>query len=434
MIINKTGKLILRSALLFVFSLAVFGTTSTAGTLYAGTASANITPETPIPMTGYRSRTAPYEAIHDSLYVRALMLSDAVQKAVIVTVDVIGFSHSAWTEMSDRISAETGIPKEYIMIAPAHNHNGPDVMVYTRDPSPEVLAYNKKLRNTIVETVLSAAKSLEPVEVSTGWGECLMNINRRARNAKGEILLGRNPYGPCDHKIGVARLEKRNGDPAAILINWPCHAVVMGPENLQISGDWSGAAARYVEQTVGGGTIAQILVGASGDINPIYGPHMDFVSAYRFYSYAVDAIGVDLGTRALAALEDETPLAAGSLRALQRVIRLPKKNDAPKYQIPEIDGDSDLTVRLTVIRAGQLVFVGVSGELFNEIGSSIREKSPYRNTFIVTHCNGSSGYLVTDKAYEEGGYEVVSTRVRKGAEGLIVGEALAMINELESME
>jgi hypothetical protein len=49
---------------------------------------------------------------------------------------------------------------------------------------------------------------------------------------------------------------------------------------------------------------------------------------------------------------------------------------------------------------------------------------------MITHCNGSSGYLVTDAAYAEGGYEVNSTRAKSGAEKAIIETLLSMINEL----
>jgi hypothetical protein len=39
-------------------------------------------------------------------------------------------------------------------------------------------------------------------------------------------------------------------------------------------------------------------------------------------------------------------------------------------------------------------------EVFHEIGLQLKKLSPYSNTFILTHCNGSSGYIPTDKAYK----------------------------------
>ena len=94
-----------------------------------------------------------------------------------------------------------------------------------------------------------------------------------------------------------------------------------------------------------------------------------------------------------------------------------------------LENDS-LKVRLSVLKIGNIVLTGVSGEVFNEIGVKMRNQSPYAYTFMITHCNGSSGYLITDAAYAEGGYEVNSTRAKSGAEKAIIETLLVMINEL----
>jgi hypothetical protein len=99
--------------------------------------------------------------------------------------------------------------------------------------------------------------------------------------------------------------------------------------------------------------------------------------------------------------------------------------------LPAKDGSDDgVPVRFTVLKIGNVVFAGVSGEVFTEIGLQVKQRSPYRHTFFVTHCNGSSGYLVTDAAYGEGGYEAGATRVKSGAERAIVDNLLSMIDEL----
>ena len=54
--------------------------------------------------------------------------------------------------------------------------------------------------------------------------------------------------------------------------------------------------------------------------------------------------------------------------------------------------------------------------------------SPYKNTFVVTHTNGWCGYIVTDKAYPEGGYEVVSSRIMSGGEKAVLDNLLDLID------
>jgi hypothetical protein len=71
-----------------------------AGDFRAGTAKANITPPVPIPMSGYSSRTKPYESVHDSLYLRVVAFGDGERNAAVVTADVIGLSHDFWRMLS----------------------------------------------------------------------------------------------------------------------------------------------------------------------------------------------------------------------------------------------------------------------------------------------------------------------------------------------
>ncbi len=95
------------------------------GSIAAGTAKINITPAVPIPMSGYRSRTKPFEGIHDSIYARAIVFSDGDNKAVIISAEIIGLSNSFCEETSSLIEQEVGIKKENILLTVIHNHSGP---------------------------------------------------------------------------------------------------------------------------------------------------------------------------------------------------------------------------------------------------------------------------------------------------------------------
>lgn len=83
------------------------------------------------------------------------------------------------------------------------------------------------------------------------------------------------------------------------------------------------------------------------------------------------------------------------------------------------------------MKLGYLVFAGISGELFTEMGIAIKEQSPYTNTVVMTHCNGSSGYICTDSAYPKGGYEIKVTRIMPGNEKRIVSSSVNLIQSLE---
>jgi neutral ceramidase len=396
----------------------------------ASTAKVNITPTVPIPMSGYRSRTKPFEGIHDSIFARAIVFSDGENKAAIVSAEIIGLSNAFCDETSALIEKATGIPQECILLTSVHNHSGPVTRVYTADVSPDVKNYSAELQQKILTLVTEADSRLQPVSLGAGKGECRMNINRRADDGHGHVQLGRNPYGPCDHQVGVVRIDDRQGNILSLLVNWPCHGVVMGPRNYLISGDWPGATSRFIEDSIGRAVIAPMLIGASGDINPLYGPHIDFVDV-NSYAYALDAIGYDLGKEAIRASEELMTWNAGNIRGMQKSIYLPGKAEEPnRLHHQAYDPGNEVEVRLSVLKIGQILFAGVNGEVFNQIGVKFRNLSPYTHTIFLTHCNGSCGYLVSDEAIPEGGYEVRSTSVRSGAESGIIEGLLQMVDEL----
>lgn len=398
----------------------------------AGTAKVNITPAVPIPMSGYRSRTKPFEGIHDSIYARAIVFSDGENKAAIVSAEIIGLSNSFCEETARLIEQEAGIRPDHILLSAVHSHSGPVTRVYQDDVSAEVKAYADELQQKLAGLVLAADRNLQPVSIGAGKGECLMNINRRAQDGRGNIQLGRNPYGPCDHEVQVLRIDDAEGNIKSLLLDWPCHGVVMGPRNYLISGDWPGATARYIEDSLGKAVVAPILIGASGDINPIYGPHIDFVDV-NSYAYALDAIGYDLGCKAIRVSGEIQTWPSGNIRAIQKSIYLPGKAEEPnRLHHKAYAPGNDIEVRLSALKIGTVIFAGVNGEVFNQIGVRLKNLSPFANTFFLTHCNGSCGYLVSDEAVPEGGYEVRSTSVRSGAESGIIDGLLQMINELSN--
>lgn len=428
----------------YLFSESVcLAVTVPKNSFFAGSAKIRITPEIPIPMSGYGGRTAPFKGVHDDLYLRVIVLSDGTNKAVLISADLIGFSNSFWEDITQRITKETGIKKEFVLLSAVHNHGGPVTKVYGEDSSVQVNNYVEDLKIKIIGATNEAIKKLVPVSIGAGKGECRMNINRRAHNGKGEIELGQNPYAQCDHEVGIIRVADESGNPMAVIINWPCHGVVLGPDNYLITGDWPGAASRYIEEGSGGKLIAPVFVGASGDINPIYGPHIDF-EKNNSYAYGKDAIGEDLGLEALRVAQGIQTFQAGKITALQRVIALPaKEKDAGKYLQPDSKNGDAVMVRLSAIKIGNIILTGFSGELFNQISVKMRNMSPYSNTFMITHCNGSSGYFVTDDAFPKsgttgstdkykptGGYEVNSTSAKPGAEKVIIENLLEMISQL----
>ena len=49
----------------------------------------------------------------------------------------------------------------------------------------------------------------------------------------------------------------------------------------------------------------------------------------------------------------------------------------------------------------EIAIDGVSGEVLTNISLRLKRDSPFNRTVMVTHANGSSGYLPDDAAYEQ---------------------------------
>src|SRR5258708_10318301 len=87
----------------------------------AGVAIVKITPDVPVQMSGYSSRTKPFEGINDDLYAKALALEDSQgHKGVIITSDLIGFTAAISEPICNRISLMTGLTRAHILITSIH--------------------------------------------------------------------------------------------------------------------------------------------------------------------------------------------------------------------------------------------------------------------------------------------------------------------------
>ncbi|HNW57640.1 MAG TPA: hypothetical protein PKM69_07690, partial [Bacteroidales bacterium] len=208
------------------------------------------------------------------------------------------------------------------------------------------------------------------------------------------------------------------------LVNWPCHGTASGPKNYQITGDWPGSTARYIKDKVGKDVIVSMTAGASANINPLYGPGNDFKE--------IDAVGYHVGSEALKIFSEVKTYPAKELKAASETVTFPgKKACSDELAHETYEAGPDATVRFTTQKIGDLVLSGISGELMTEMGMEVKRLSPYSGTIIVTHCNGTSGYICTDKAFTEGGYEVSVTKLMPGAEKNIVSKFLELIHSLD---
>ena len=385
-----------------------------------GVSEINITPQSTIRMGGYGARKGPSTGVHDDLFASALFFSGEETRILVITVDVVGLNAEFIDGAKKMISSKISIPAENIMISALHNHGGPATQSLKDEVSPAVNDYLVFLKEKLILLAVEASKKIAPFRMGIGKGFSNMNINRRAKFADGSIGLGRDPNGPADHELGVVKFEDMNNNTVALFINWPCHATAGGSENNLITGDWPASVARYIKKQAGKDIVVAISAGASANINPIYGPGNSFKE--------IEAVGFNVATEAWKKLPEIEMHPVKTIQAKNTTLKFPGKMRTNNY-LPQTSYESgpEVELRLTTLKIGDLVLSGVSGELFTEIGMEVKKRSPYANTFIVTHCNGSNGYICTDSAYPVGGYEVGASWLMPGVEKPLTEKFMELI-------
>ena len=386
-----------------------YGQKQTGSVIRAGFSEIGITPDKAIIMQGYGNRKDPFKGIHDSIYAQAMYLSQGDEEVLLITSDLIGHSHHHVDMMKGMIHEETAIPEDKIFVTANHNHGGPVNGTYGAvDKLPEdVKEYVETLYGKLAKISVEAKMDNQPVKIGYEKGESKVNINRRAVYSEGEVWLGRNPDGACDHDLDIIKFTDNKGKLKAVHVNYPCHGTCTGQDNYQLTGDWPGISANMMKKKLGGDVVVMVTAGASADINPIYGPNNNFRQV-NAVAYGVASVALDLVDKCVTTEFSE-------LRSAATTEVFPGKKSWESNLIQESVPGDDVTINFSAIRMGNIVLAGISGEMFTEIGMNVKQRST-GNTTIMTHCNGASGYICTDISYKEGGYEPQVSRLLPGSE------------------
>ena len=94
----------------------------------------------------------------------------------------------------------------------------------------------------------------------------------------------------------------------------------------------------------------------------------------------------------------------------------------------ETGGEREVETEIKAVRVGTLKLACLPGEVFVEIGLSIKEK--YKDAFVISLCNDSLNYVPISSAYDEGGYEPETTILDRGAGEMLLSEILKLLEEV----
>lgn len=436
-------------------------------------AEADITPPVGYRMAGYFDERFATE-VHDPLQAKAFVLRQGRETVALIFCDLIGVSRQTTTNIRARLSRETGIPATHVLIAATHSHSGPlfddvrrnflhfrAVERHGKDIS-EPLDYSQFLQDRIIQAVREAHTRLAPASLETiDVRVDGLTFNRRYLMRDGRVQT--NPgamntnilsaAGPVDADLAylLARVRDRL-EPLGGLAVFACHCDTVG--GTQFSGDFPHYLCRAMKQSFGDQFVSGFAAGACGDINHIDVSRVDSVKGFA----KAEQIGATLADRLLREMPSfrkvERPsLAVRSITLtvpLQRVSRK-EVEEARTTMASLADPRVAFLDKVRAVKALDLnergvtwpmevqvfrldvdtALVALPGEVFVELGLAIKRASPFRHTVVMSICNDRPGYVPTRKAFTEGGYEAINSRVEPGVGEQLVEAALELLSQIK---
>jgi hypothetical protein len=394
----------------------------------AGAAAVDITPDGPVWMAGYGSRTKPSEGVAQRIHAKALAIDDnANGRTVIVTLDLIGVPRELRDGVERRVHKQYGLSPGSILLNASHTHSGPapstrgvDDPIYARVAD----AYQRVLEEKIVQVIGQALSRSAPANLYFTRARAGFAMNRRLRVGD-EIRNSPNPDGPVDHDVPVLRVVGTDGNLKAVLFGYACHNTVTG--FYTINGDYAGYAQAYLEHAHPG-AVALFLMGAGGDQNP-YPRHVALEQSEqhgRALANAVEAamqvtiqrpvrgpLRSALGHAELAYANisrADLERRAGSRdgndvqRAKALLKQLEAKTLAQSYRCP-----------VQVVQFGaDLTLVAIGGEATVEYSLRLKRElqSGSPAVWVAGYSNDGFGYLGSKQVIVDGGYEGYSANLR----------------------
>jgi hypothetical protein len=410
-------------------------------TLTAGASAVDVSPRDSQFLFGYPHVERYSTGVHDPLFSSALYLSDGQREVLFVANDIIFVGKTLVQRARRRICEATGVAPGDVMITATHTHSGPVTVDYLSNEGDPVVpkadpAYLALLEDGIVDAATRAYRAARPAElglaVADGTG---VGTNRR------------DPGGPADSQVPVLMVRAREGgEVLACMVVYSMHPTVLHEDSTLVSGDFPGMARRYLQEHVlGEGCPVLYHTGPEGNQSPRHVTRANtFAEAERLgemLGVAIAAVIPEITYRAAVTVDshqylldlprrsfpDVAAAEAELARAEARLARL-RREEAPRQEVrtAEVDwfgAEETLTLaraaqegrleayyatclpaEVQVMRVGRWSFVGWPGEIFVEYALAL--KARHDDVFVIAMANGElQGYVVTEEAAAEGGYE-----------------------------
>ena len=352
----------------------------------------NITPSQPIPTAGYGKRMGkPYRAVHDSIYARAMVITNGVNKVAIVSADLLIIPPTVTAILEAKLRT-IGFSLDNTYLGATHSHNsigqwgeGATRIIYG-DYDEDVVNF---IADGIVSSITKANGDLLPASLKTGSVDVPHAIENRLID-----------HGPEDAKLRAVEVVRADGS-TGVMLSFAAHATCLSQGTLELSRDYPGMVVDELEAD--GYEFAMFLAGAVGS-HKGSAPEKNwscmawmaeqlsqaFITSRANFKSATDHSLVM--ERVPLALSDPQVKIAGGWKIRAWLFRA-AFGEYKNY--------------LTVLRVGDLVMLGTpcdfSGELIPPLDSLAA--SLHKEVMVTSFNGGYIGYVTPGKYYDVEHYE-----------------------------
>ena len=408
-----------------ILSLAAYCAKAQTNVVKVAWCKADITPQVGTLVAGYGNNDVSAEKI-DPLFATALAVESGGKKILIVSLDLLGLDAPVIREFRRGLADILDVEESAVLITCTHTHGGPHSRMLNgrddkmkldysidRNPPPGLNAEYLKFLRTRLHTAVGALASSRWVEAVVGYYSSTIDLNRNRRFTTADNCASFIAHRRALHKLAAGIADKEFGmivmldperrNPLFVMGNYAAHPLCAhspGRGGLRISSDFPGFFRRYVKSETG--AEAMFVQGACGDVVP-KDDELGLNAAKR--------VGEALAEEAISSIIDVQRNAARFVMQKPRVASLLGSIESPilKRQRHLYDGDK-VKLEIQCVSIGDIAFVGVPGELVNELGLEMKWHSPFRRTFIAYAATDYFGYISTVNQVAAGGYEPLSQR------------------------
>ena len=407
------------------------------------------------------------------LMAHAAVIESAGKKAVLLSLDLIFVTVDWANALRERIGGALKISTNNIFVHTTHTHTGcqTDVRCWGAPANADVLI---PVADAAVQAVIAANENLAEVKMGTGrtyetrFAFCRDffttdgHIVTNPGSVPPEKLVG--PISDIDSSVNVMRFDDMDGNPLCFVVNYALHLDTNAHAD-KFDADYAGYLRVALRRKYGRDVVVVFLNGCCGNIN-----HIDFKNKNHFKThmfpktYSCWHIGEGLADTVqnmsppVLPREGE-PLIQGrycTFPTARRYATEVRKEWAKKYlefvekqkaagekfndhdrQCAEmyLEENADETPRLMdigvhVLQIGEIVFVGLPGEIFSEIGLKIKALSPFPHTVVVELADGWHGYIAPDYVMRAGCYESIYSNISYtglGTADVLIDGAVTML-------